>query len=42
LTQGYSTAAIAAMLVATEVTVAKHIRNSFDKLILPESPDQHR
>jgi DNA-binding NarL/FixJ family response regulator len=36
--QGYSNAAIAAMLVATEATVAKHVRNIFDKLNLPESP----
>jgi DNA-binding NarL/FixJ family response regulator len=30
------------MLVATEATVAKHIRNIFDKLNLPQNPDQHR
>jgi Bacterial regulatory proteins, luxR family len=42
MAQGYSNAAIAAMLVATEATVVKHIRNIFDKLNLPESHDQHR
>jgi ATP/maltotriose-dependent transcriptional regulator MalT len=40
--QGYSNAAIAAMLVAAKATVAKHIRNIFDKLNRPESPDQQR
>jgi DNA-binding CsgD family transcriptional regulator len=41
IAQGYSNAA-SAMLVVTEGTVAEHIRNIFDKLNLPESPDQHR
>jgi NAD(P)-dependent dehydrogenase (short-subunit alcohol dehydrogenase family) len=45
MTQGYSNAAIAAMLVATEVTVAKHIRNiehGFRTILTARDPEQGR
>jgi DNA-binding NarL/FixJ family response regulator len=42
MAEGRSNAAIAAQLVVTEATVAKHIRNVLDKLDLPETPEDHR
>jgi DNA-binding NarL/FixJ family response regulator len=42
MAQGHSNAAIARELVVTEATVAKHIRNVFDKLDLPPTDDHHR
>jgi DNA-binding NarL/FixJ family response regulator len=42
MAQGRSNAAIAAELVVTEATVAKHIRNLFDKLDLPPTTADHR
>ncbi len=40
--EGMSNHAIAARLVVTERTVEAHITQIFQKLQLPESPDQHR
>jgi DNA-binding NarL/FixJ family response regulator len=37
-----SNRAIAARLVVTERTVEAHVTQIFQKLRLPESPDQHR
>jgi len=42
MAEGHSNSAIAKRLVVTETTVAKHIRNVFDKLDLPPTDDQHR
>lgn len=42
MAEGHSNSAIAARLVVTETTVAKHIRNVFDKLELPPTEDHHR
>jgi DNA-binding NarL/FixJ family response regulator len=42
MAEGHSNAAIARALVVTEATVAKHIRNVFDKLDLPPAEDHHR
>jgi DNA-binding NarL/FixJ family response regulator len=42
MAEGRSNAAIARELVVTEATVAKHIRNVFDKLDLPPTEDHHR
>jgi DNA-binding NarL/FixJ family response regulator len=42
MAEGHSNAAIARRLVVTETTVAKHIRNVFDKLELPPTEDHHR
>jgi DNA-binding NarL/FixJ family response regulator len=42
MAQGRSNAAIAAELVVTEATVAKHIRSLFDKLELPPASADHR
>lgn len=42
MAEGHSNAAIAKRLVVTETTVAKHIRNVFDKLELPPTEDHHR
>lgn len=42
MAEGHSNAAIARRLVVTETTVAKHIRNVFDKLDLPPTEDHHR
>ena len=42
MAQGRSNAAIARELVVTEATVAKHIRNVFDKLELQPTDDHHR
>jgi DNA-binding NarL/FixJ family response regulator len=40
--EGMSNRAISARLVVTERTVEAHITQIFQKLLLPESPDQHR
>ncbi|WP_199512416.1 response regulator [Nucisporomicrobium flavum] len=40
--EGRSNAAIAARLVVTDASVAKHIRNILYKLDLPQSDDDHR
>jgi DNA-binding NarL/FixJ family response regulator len=40
--EGLSNRAIAARLVVTERTVEAHVTQIFQKLRLPESPDQHR
>ena len=42
MAEGRSNAAIARELVVTDATVAKHIRNVFDKLELPPTEDHHR
>jgi len=42
MAEGHSNSAIARELVVTETTVAKHIRNVFDKLELPPTEDHHR
>lgn len=42
MAQGRSNTAIAAELVVTEATVAKHIRSVFDKLDLPPAAQDHR
>lgn len=42
MAQGRSNSAIAADLVITEATVAKHIRSLFDKLDLPPASTDHR
>jgi DNA-binding NarL/FixJ family response regulator len=42
MAEGRSNAAIARELVVAEATVAKHIRNVFDKLGLPPTDDHHR
>jgi DNA-binding NarL/FixJ family response regulator len=42
LAEGLSNRAIAARLVVTERTVEAHVTQIFQKLRLPESPDQHR
>ncbi|MDA0181664.1 response regulator transcription factor [Solirubrobacter phytolaccae] len=42
MAEGHSNSAIAKRLVVTETTVAKHIRNVFDKLDLPPTEDHHR
>jgi len=42
MAEGHSNSAIAKQLVVTETTVAKHIRNVFDKLDLPPTDDHHR
>jgi len=42
MAEGRSNAAIARELVVTEATVAKHIRNVFDKLELAPTEDAHR
>ena len=42
MAEGHSNSAIAKQLVVTETTVAKHIRNVFDKLDLPPTEDHHR
>ena len=42
ITEGMSNRAIAARLVVTERTVEAHVTQIFQKLRLPESPDQHR
>jgi DNA-binding NarL/FixJ family response regulator len=42
MAEGRSNAAIARELVVTDATVAKHIRNVFDKLELPPTDDHHR
>jgi DNA-binding NarL/FixJ family response regulator len=42
MAEGRSNAAIARELVVAEATVAKHIRNVFDKLDLPPANDHHR
>jgi DNA-binding NarL/FixJ family response regulator len=42
MAEGRSNAAIARALVVTEATVAKHIRNVFDKLGLAPTEDHHR
>jgi DNA-binding NarL/FixJ family response regulator len=42
MAEGRSNAAIARELVVTDATVAKHIRNVFDKLGLPPAEDHHR
>ncbi|WP_430501305.1 LuxR C-terminal-related transcriptional regulator [Micromonospora trifolii] len=40
--EGRSNAAIAARLVVTEAAIAKHIRNIFQKLDLPQAEENHR
>jgi DNA-binding NarL/FixJ family response regulator len=42
IAEGMSNRAIAARLVVTERTVEAHVTQIFQKLRLPESPDQHR
>ena len=42
IAEGLSNRAIAARLVVTERTVEAHVTQIFQKLRLPESPDQHR
>ncbi len=42
IAEGMSNRAIAARLVVTERTVEAHVTQIFQKLHLPESPDQHR
>jgi DNA-binding NarL/FixJ family response regulator len=42
IAEGMSNRAIAARLVVTERTVEAHVTQIFQKLGLPESPDQHR
>jgi DNA-binding NarL/FixJ family response regulator len=42
IAQGMSNRAIAARLYVTERTVEAHVTQIFQKLRLPESPDQHR
>ena len=42
MAEGRSNAGIASQLVVTEATVAKHIRNLFDKLELPPAAADHR
>lgn len=42
IAEGMSNRAIAARLVVTERTVEAHVTQIFQKLALPESPDQHR
>jgi DNA-binding NarL/FixJ family response regulator len=42
IAEGMSNRAVAARLVVTERTVEAHVTQIFQKLHLPESPDQHR
>src|SRR5438270_2110262 len=42
ISEGMSNKAIAARLVITERTIEAHVTQIFQKLALPESPDQHR
>ena len=42
IAEGMSNRAIAARLYVTERTVEAHVTQIFQKLRLPESPDQHR
>jgi DNA-binding NarL/FixJ family response regulator len=42
IAEGLSNRAIAARLFVTERTVEAHVTQIFQKLRLPESPDQHR
>ena len=42
IAEGMSNKAIAARLVITERTIEAHVTQIFQKLALPESPDQHR
>ena len=42
IAEGMSNRPIAARLVVTERTVEAHVTQIFQKLRLPESPDQHR